>query len=527
MGRVYRAADRATGETVALKVLPGDGDVARFAREEFRADASSNYYEHGAGAPGRSYGPGNLLAARGDVEYKYDGRGFLVEKRVAQEQGGVPEVTRFEWNDFNLLRAVVLPDRARVEFKYDPFARRIGKRVVRDGQVVDNHHYAWDGVSMVHDAKLDVAGNPDDVRTFLFAENYQVVPLGERRGGKWVHYLNDVVGTPEIIVDDAGGVVGREERSVFGRTHLAAGSTVDTPFRAPGQWEDPETGLHYNRYRYYDPDSGRYISPDPLGLDGGFNVYSYGPNPVGWMDPMGWQHQMDVQSSPPNPGGGWNPPGPAWTPWSPGAGGPNSQAGAGTYCSGMQQTRPNCPADLNSQAGCHTEQKFAYDLMRQTPAPPPGTQYQLTGTYPPCPRCHAALRTAASKTGTKIKYQWEQPPGTMNHVTYDGKADPEFSDTPHAQAIAGAWSTLSSPRWAGASPTRSWESCAPCSNASSRRGTASRPTPPSTCATRRIGLHRSGLTTQSQSPLPRWRVSTPSGSRRDRHPTSERTRTRR
>ena len=54
-----------------------------------------------------------------------------------------------------------------------------------------------------------------------------------------------------------------------------------------GQWEDPETGLYYNRFRYYDPACGRYISPDPIGLLGDINFYTYAPSTTGWTDPYG------------------------------------------------------------------------------------------------------------------------------------------------------------------------------------------------------------------------------------------------
>ncbi|MQT57173.1 RHS repeat protein, partial [Pseudomonas sp. FSL R10-0399] len=59
------------------------------------------------------------------------------------------------------------------------------------------------------------------------------------------------------------------------------------PLRFQGQYFDTETGLHYNRYRYYDPQVGRFISKDPIGFAGGLNVYAYAPNPVGWVDPFG------------------------------------------------------------------------------------------------------------------------------------------------------------------------------------------------------------------------------------------------
>ena len=67
-----------------------------------------------------------------------------------------------------------------------------------------------------------------------------------------------------------------------GRVHK-----IEQPLRFQGQFFDEETGLHYNRFRYYDPSIGRYISPDPIGLHGGMNAYAYGVNPVSWTDPLG------------------------------------------------------------------------------------------------------------------------------------------------------------------------------------------------------------------------------------------------
>ena len=66
------------------------------------------------------------------------------------------------------------------------------------------------------------------------------------------------------------------------------GKITDQSIRFQGQWHDPETGLHYNRFRYYDPDVGRFIHQDPIGLLGGNNLYQYAPNPLDWIDPLGW-----------------------------------------------------------------------------------------------------------------------------------------------------------------------------------------------------------------------------------------------
>ena len=65
------------------------------------------------------------------------------------------------------------------------------------------------------------------------------------------------------------------------------GEFTDQLIRFQGQYFDVETGLHYNRFRYYDPDIGRFINQDPIELDGGNNLYQYAPNPLNWLDPLG------------------------------------------------------------------------------------------------------------------------------------------------------------------------------------------------------------------------------------------------
>ncbi|WP_269765448.1 RHS repeat-associated core domain-containing protein, partial [Burkholderia ubonensis] len=78
-----------------------------------------------------------------------------------------------------------------------------------------------------------------------------------------------------------------EAREVIARASKAAGIMPRNLLRFQGQQVDEETGLHYNRYRYYDPGSGRFISKDPIGLAGGSNAYQYVPNSVQWVDPLG------------------------------------------------------------------------------------------------------------------------------------------------------------------------------------------------------------------------------------------------
>ncbi|WP_290445344.1 RHS repeat-associated core domain-containing protein, partial [Pseudomonas sp. VA159-2] len=74
----------------------------------------------------------------------------------------------------------------------------------------------------------------------------------------------------------------REERSDWAKQH-----GLGNPIRFQGQYHDHETGLHYNRFRYYDPRAGRFIGQDPIGYAGGLNLFAYVPNPIGWIDPLG------------------------------------------------------------------------------------------------------------------------------------------------------------------------------------------------------------------------------------------------
>ncbi|MFH2049758.1 MAG: RHS repeat-associated core domain-containing protein [bacterium] len=101
------------------------------------------------------------------------------------------------------------------------------------------------------------------------------------------YYINDHLGTPQVVMDVFGDVVWKANQEPFGEVSADV-ETVENNFRFPGQYFDSETGLHYNWNRYYDPATGRYLTPDPIGLAGGLNLYKYaGANPVNMIDPEG------------------------------------------------------------------------------------------------------------------------------------------------------------------------------------------------------------------------------------------------
>jgi RHS repeat-associated protein len=111
-------------------------------------------------------------------------------------------------------------------------------------------------------------------------------------------YHCDHLGTPQEITDEEGNIAWSAQYKAWGATREVISKAANqagfkNPLRFQGQYFDHETGLHYNRYRYYDPETGRFISRDPIGYSGGLNLHVYAPNPVAWVDPFG----LDVQAN--------------------------------------------------------------------------------------------------------------------------------------------------------------------------------------------------------------------------------------
>jgi RHS repeat-associated protein len=290
-GRTQYAYDR-VGQLLAM--------VPEKARAElFKYDPTGNLSEADDGAAARVYGPGNRLLRKGDTEYRWDDDGRLVEKRT-RPASGEEEVWRYTWDGAGLLRTVERPDGLRCEFGYDPFARRVSKRVTTAGATQAervaglNTRFVWNGDLLAHEvtARARDAGDPVvEERTYCF-EDEGFVPAAhreERRDGLagWFYSVNDPIGTPERLVDDKGELACDLRRLAWGATEEAPGRKASTRIRFQGQYEDEETGLSYNRHRYYAADTASFLSSDPIGLSGGLRSFGYAPNPIDWVDPLG------------------------------------------------------------------------------------------------------------------------------------------------------------------------------------------------------------------------------------------------
>ncbi|EPH5060257.1 RHS repeat-associated core domain-containing protein, partial [Escherichia coli] len=193
------------------------------------------------------------------------------------------------------------------EYRHDASGRRTEKRCDRKKI---RFTYLWDG-----DSIAEIREYRDDklysVRHLVF-NGFELISQQCSRvrqphpsvAPQWVtrtnHAVSDLTGRPLMLFNSEGKTVWRPgQTSLWG---LALSLPADTGYPDPrgelapeadpgllyaGQWQDAESGLCYNRFRYYEPETGMYLVSDPLGLRGGDNTYAYVPNPNEYIDPLG------------------------------------------------------------------------------------------------------------------------------------------------------------------------------------------------------------------------------------------------
>ena len=133
-------------------------------------------------------------------------------------------------------------------------------------------------------AALD--GTAESPITWVF-EPESFAPLAKLIGDARYSLVTDHLGTPKAMFDATGAEVWSASIDAYGALRDPKGHRQSCPFRYPGQYEDQETGLYYNRFRYYDPQAGRFLRPDPIRLLGGLRSYGYVADPSGALDPLG------------------------------------------------------------------------------------------------------------------------------------------------------------------------------------------------------------------------------------------------
>lgn len=259
----YDAADR------LLSVLLTGGN------ESYGYDAVGNRTSSHLSAT-YGYQAVNKLTSTASATYTYNNNGNTLSKTDGSG------TRNFSWDSENQLTQVTLPGGLSVDYKYDALGRRIQRTTSAGG----DERFVYDGDDVVEDLDSSLAvitsylnglGSDDHLRQTNTTTGVS-------------YFLTDHHGSTSALTDSSGTVVETLNYDAFGNT---AGSSR-TRYTYTGREADPDTGLFYYRARYYDSESGRFISEDPIGLSGGLNLYRYvSQDPVNKRDPSGL-YEIDV-----------------------------------------------------------------------------------------------------------------------------------------------------------------------------------------------------------------------------------------
>jgi RHS repeat-associated protein len=279
-GRVKEATDARWGTArYAYDAIGEILEAHRGARHDvFQYDGGGSLvaaFEGLSDAKGRwSVREGGLLAETPGARYAHDARHRRTKK----------EGTEYLWDCRDRLREVRLPGGARVLYTYDAFGRRVRKETI-SGDHVRVVQFLWDGNALAQEIDTERGK-----RVFVHAPG-TIVPLLQEEQGETFTYVVDQVGTPKELIDASGRVAWSVAHAAWGQvteTYREEGTrAIESPFRLLGHYHDDETGLSYARHRYFDPDTVRWLSPDPLGIVGGPNVFAFDGAPTNDTDPFG------------------------------------------------------------------------------------------------------------------------------------------------------------------------------------------------------------------------------------------------
>lgn len=244
------------------------------------------------------------------VSYVFDRAGELRQRRNNLSDDDKED---FTWDENRQLIAV-RKGNSLVRYGYDGLGRRVFKQTP-----THIHWFYWQGDALIgetvtatqeYHAAIDIFDTGgrlkrQKVQAALFGcmreylyypDSFLPLALMTQQDGiklSW-HYHCDPNGAPIRLTSPCGEIVWSEKSGVWGERGEVYANRIDNPLRFQGQYYDAETGLHYNRYRYYDPMIASYISQDPIGMMGGVNPYQYAPNPQMWCDPLGLINEFGI-----------------------------------------------------------------------------------------------------------------------------------------------------------------------------------------------------------------------------------------
>lgn len=285
--RLQKITDSRTGVTQFFHDEAGNLTKTVFADGETQLrnpDAVGNLF-NSPDRTDRNYDKGGRLFKSKTATYRYDDEGNLIEKK---ENNG--KLWKYQWYANGMLQAVTRPDGDIVSFTYDALGRRLSKQYKSTVT-----KWLWDGNKPLHEWKehaqtgqklSNTAISEDGIATWLFNEN-NFAPTAKLKGEKTYSIVTDHLGTPYQMYKDDGEKFWEAQLDSCGKVRMLKGDEGSCPFKYQGQYEDVETGLYYNRFRYYDAEEGFYISQDPIGLLGGTSLYKYVIDTNIWVDLFG------------------------------------------------------------------------------------------------------------------------------------------------------------------------------------------------------------------------------------------------
>ncbi|GAA2339563.1 DNA/RNA non-specific endonuclease [Streptomyces kunmingensis] len=284
-GRVTAVRAETWNETYAYDAMGNQTDAAWPARHA------------GQEATGPRAYAGTRLTRAGNVRYEHDAQGRIVLRQKTR-LSHKPDTWRYTWNAEDQLTGCTTPDGTRWRYTYDALGRRSAKlRMAADDRtVLERTTFTWDGTILCEQTGhttgapelLTLTWDHDDRTPVSQTETKSLATAPQESvDQRFFAIVTDQIGTPTELVDEAGTIAWRTRATLWGATTWNKNATAYTPLRFPGQYYDAETGLHYNHYRHYDPESARYLTPDPLGLLPAPNPLAYVDNPHSLSDPLG------------------------------------------------------------------------------------------------------------------------------------------------------------------------------------------------------------------------------------------------
>ena len=252
---------------------------------------------HGLRAAGERWSvrQGDVLVRTKEAFYEYDACGRRTKKVELANGRPTERVTEYVWDCRERLREVRLPSGDVVRYFYDAFGRRTRKVVFPPPKEPSAPappsrvtRFLWQGDVLAAELDTECGG-----RAFVH-EPGTFRPLLQLEHGEAFLYVLDQLGTPLELLDAQGRVAWAAAYKAWGKiadvqrdSSATRALLVESPFRLLGQYADKETGLHWTRFRYWDPEIGRWCSSDPLGIHGGGHLFAFGGSPTRVVDPWG------------------------------------------------------------------------------------------------------------------------------------------------------------------------------------------------------------------------------------------------